>query len=43
MEGKAKILLVEDDASLIDGLLYSLRKNGFETDVAMNLKEAGIF
>ncbi len=43
MEGKAKILLVEDDVSLIDGLLYSLRKNGFETDVAMNLKEAGNF
>ena len=40
MEGKAKILLVEDDSSLIDGLAYSLRKNGFELDVAMNLKEA---
>lgn len=40
MEGKAKILLVEDDISLIDGLAYSLRKNGFELDVAMSLKEA---
>lgn len=40
MEEKAKILLVEDDISLIDGLAYSLRKNGFELDVAMNLKEA---
>ena len=40
MEEKAKILLVEDDISLIDGLAYSLRKNGFELDVAMSLKEA---
>lgn len=34
------ILLVEDDLSLIDGLSYSLRKHGFETDVARTLAEA---
>jgi DNA-binding response OmpR family regulator len=39
-----KILLLEDDLSLIDGLSYSLRKQGFETDVARTLREAeGLF
>ena len=28
-----KILLLEDDRSLIDGLQYSLHKNGFDVDV----------
>jgi two-component system response regulator RegX3 len=35
-----KLLLVEDDLSLIEGLKYSLVKNGFETDVARTLREA---
>ena len=35
-----RILLVEDDLSLIDGLEFSLRKNGFEADVARTVKEA---
>lgn len=34
------ILLVEDDLSLIDGLEFSLRKNGFRVDVARTVKEA---
>ncbi|TEB07931.1 Sensory transduction protein regX3 [Pelotomaculum schinkii] len=34
------ILLIEDDLSLIDGLEFSLRKNGFEVDVARTIKEA---
>lgn len=35
-----KILLLEDDLSLIDGLTYSLQKNGFEIEVARKVKEA---
>mgnify|MGYP000984062388 CR=1 FL=1 len=35
-----KLLLVEDDLSLIEGLKYSLVKNGFETDIARTLREA---
>lgn len=35
-----KILLLEDDVSLIDGLLYSLRKNGFDVEVARTVREA---
>lgn len=35
-----RILLVEDDLSLIDGLEFSLRKNGFEVDIARTVKEA---
>lgn len=34
------ILLVEDDLSLIDGLEFSLRKNGFEIVVARTVSEA---
>lgn len=34
------ILLVEDDLSLIDGLGFSLRKNGFHADVARTVREA---
>ena len=34
-----KILLLEDDVSLIDGLSYSLKKNGFETIIARTVKE----
>ncbi|MCH5345311.1 MAG: response regulator transcription factor [Acetatifactor sp.] len=35
-----KILLLEDDASLIDGLSYSLKKNDFDTTIARTVKEA---
>lgn len=35
-----KLLLLEDDISLIDGLVYSLKKNGFEIDVVKTIKEA---
>lgn len=35
-----KILLLEDDVSLIDGLLYSLKKNGFSVEVARTVCEA---
>jgi DNA-binding response OmpR family regulator len=34
------ILLVEDDLSIIDGLEFSLRKNGFDVDIARTVKEA---
>lgn len=36
----SRILLLEDDLSLIDGLSYSLKKQGFETDIARTVKEA---
>lgn len=35
-----KLLLLEDDESLIDGLTYSLNKNGFETEVAKTAADA---
>ena len=35
-----KILLLEDDLSLIDGLQYSLNKNGFQIDVVRTVEEA---
>lgn len=35
-----KILLLEDDISLIDGLVYSLRKNEFDITVARTIKKA---
>jgi DNA-binding response OmpR family regulator len=34
------ILLVEDDLSLIDGLVFSLNKNGFQVEVVRTVKEA---
>ncbi len=34
------ILLVEDDLSLIEGLEFSLQKNGFYVDIARTVKEA---
>lgn len=35
-----KLLLLEDDLSLVDGLTYALQKNGFQTQVARTVKEA---
>lgn len=35
-----KLLLLEDDESLIDGLTYSLKKNGFIVDVAQTVAAA---
>lgn len=35
-----KILLLEDDISLIDGLEYSLQKNGFDVETVRTVKEA---
>lgn len=40
MQVKYRILLLEDDISLIDGLVYSLEKNGFDLDVAQTVSEA---
>lgn len=37
-----KLLLLEDDISLIDGLKYSLSKNGFHVDVVRTVEEAKI-
>ena len=36
---KNRILLLEDDISLIDGLQYSLKKNGFQLQTAHSLEE----
>lgn len=35
-----KLLLVEDDLSLIEGLKYSLNKNNYDVDIARTLREA---
>lgn len=35
----SRLLLLEDDLSLIDGLSYSLKKQGFEIDVARTVSE----
>ncbi|QQZ61905.1 response regulator transcription factor [Paenibacillus sonchi] len=37
-----KILLLEDDLSLIDGLSYSLNKQGFDLDIARTVREAEV-
>lgn len=34
-----KILLLEDDISLVDGLKYSLKRNGFEVDIVRTKKK----
>ena len=34
-----RILLLEDDVSLIDGLVYSLKKNEFDVEVARTVYE----
>ena len=36
------LLLLEDDIGLIDGLQYSLNKNGFHVDIARTVDEAKI-
>ena len=36
----ARLLLLEGDQSLIDGLVYALTKEGFALDVAMTVREA---
>lgn len=40
---ETKILLLEDDGSLVDGLCYSLRKDGYQVEVAGSIKEAAEF
>ncbi|KFN08202.1 response regulator [Paenibacillus macerans] len=37
-----KLLLLEDDLSLIDGLSYSLNKQGFHLDIARTIREAEV-
>lgn len=37
-----KLLLLEDDLSLIDGLSYSLNKQGYDLDIARTVKEAEV-
>ena len=36
----SKILLLEDDISLVDGLKYSLKKNGFDAEIVRTVSEA---
>lgn len=36
----SKILLLEDDISLVDGLKYSLKKNGFEVEIVRTVSES---
>lgn len=38
---KDRVLLVEDDGSLIDGLEYALKKDGFAVEVARSVEEFG--
>ena len=38
---KDRVLLVEDDGSLIDGLEYALKKDGLEVEVASSVEEFG--
>ena len=38
---KDRVLLVEDDGSLIDGLEYALKKDRFEVEVARSVEEFG--
>ena len=37
----SRILLLEDDDALIDGLQYALQKQGYEIEVARSVNEAG--
>ena len=36
----SRILLLEDDAALVDGLQYALTKNGYEIEAAGSVREA---
>lgn len=36
----SKLLLLEDDLSLIQGLTFAFKKQGFELETARTLKEA---
>ena len=36
----SRILLLEDDISLVDGLKYTLQRNGFEVDLVQTVEEA---
>ncbi|MCQ4637238.1 response regulator transcription factor [Anaerovorax odorimutans] len=38
-----RLLLLEDDISLVDGLRYSLKKNGFDPHIARTVREAREF
>lgn len=38
-----RILLLEDDVSLIDGLSYTLKKNGFDIDIARTIESANAY
>ena len=38
-----RILLLEDDLSLINGLSFALKKQGFEIEIARTIKEAGVY
>lgn len=38
----SKILLLENDLSLINGLSFAFKKQGFESDIARTIKEANI-
>ncbi len=38
-----KILLLEDDTSLINGLSFAFKKQGYESDIARTIKEAEAF
>ena len=40
VEKKSRILILEDDVSLADGLRYSLEKNGYAVDAAESVGEA---
>lgn len=37
---ESKILLLEDDISLVDGLNYSLKRNGFDVEVVRTVEDA---
>ena len=38
-----RILLLEDDLSLVNGLSFAFKKQGFQTDIARTLREAEAF
>ena len=39
----SRILLLEDDLSIISGLSFALKKQGFEIEIARTIKEAGTY